>query len=268
MGDSFYMDFWPQWTSDLALQKGAVLISPNYRVMPEATSADIYTDIDDFWVWLHSPALTSLLVKHSTPTEVDLSRILTTGESAGGLIGLYLALAYPAEIRSALVAYPFVDPDSEDFHVPRASPPFGNHIPKSAIEQTMNAAALGTPVSSVTSQDRLVFMLAACEHGHLAGLYARGSENVPRERLYPMAKLEQAGIQIPRGGIAVIQGRQDSVVPLSDVEKWVSQAREVFPAGQISFTVREGEHGFDTGIRYEEAWLLETFQKHVEAWLA
>lgn len=267
MGDALYMDWWPHWVSDLALQKSAVVISPNYRIMPGATSAEIYGDIEDFWTWLHSPALADLLAAHSAPTELDLSRILVAGESAGGLLGIYLALAHPTEIRAATVAYPWTDPGSEYFNAPRAGPVVGQHVPESVVEQTLQSIPHGTTETSVTSQERFAFMLAGCEYGKLAGMYARGSENVPRETLYPMAKLEQPGLQIPRGGIAVIQGRQDSVVPLPDVEKWVKRAREVFPPELIAFVVREGEHAFDVDARYEEQWLQDTFQKPVQAWV-
>lgn len=271
MGDSLFMDFWPHWLSDLALQQGAVIISPNYRLLPEATSAQIYEDIEDFWKWVHSPALAALLANHSTPTKLDLSRILTAGESAGGLLSVYLALAHPEEIRAATAAYPWVDPVSEGFTSPRAEPPFGQHIPESIIPEVMKTLKIGTAESSLISEDRLKFMLAAVEHGQLGSMYAHGSEGVPRERLYPMARLEQPGIKIPRGGIAVIHGRQDSVVPLGDVETFVASAREItrgLPGNEgVTLTVRDGEHGFDAPVRFEEMWILEAFKMAVETWI-
>lgn len=193
MGDSLYMDFWPHWLSDLALQKGAVVISPNYRLMPEATSAEIYNDVDDFWTWLHSSALASLLARHSTPTELDLNRVLAAGDSAGGLLGIYLALAYPAELRAALVAYPWVNPASEYFNAPRTSPPFGQHTLKAVIDRTMSSVAAGTPASSVTSPDRFVYMLAACEHG---AWRSRGLQDLSKQTwINSNARLNNPGIE-------------------------------------------------------------------------
>jgi fermentation-respiration switch protein FrsA (DUF1100 family) len=86
-----------------------------------------------------------------------------------------------------------------------------------------------------------------------------------------MKSLEKPGARIPRGGLAIIHGKQDSVVPASDTEKFVARAREVFkgaPGGdQIALTMREGEHGFDTVVRYEEQWIRDTFKDAVETWL-
>ncbi|KGO69172.1 Alpha/beta hydrolase fold-3 [Penicillium italicum] len=271
MGDSLFMDWWPQWISDLALQKGAVIVSPNYRLLPEATGAEIYTDIEDLWTWLHSAEFVDLLANQSTPTTVDLSRILVSGDSAGGLIGLYLALAHPTEIRSAAVAYPFVDPSSEAFSSPRAKPPFNNLVPESVVQESMKAVVLDTAKSSIITPDSLSFMLATIQHGAITSMYERGSKDVPREVLYPMRRLEQPNFEIPQGGIAVIHGRQDTVVPLGDVEKFIARANEVtkdLPGNEkITLTVQDGEHGFDATTSYKEPWLREAIKSVVDAWL-
>ncbi|KAJ5118856.1 hypothetical protein N7526_010493 [Penicillium atrosanguineum] len=267
-GDSLFMNFWPHWASDLALAHNAIIISPNYRLMPEGTSAQIYEDIEDFWSWLHSPSLVELLAAHSTPTEVDLDRILTAGESAGGLLSVY-----PSPVASN--RHPRRDsrlpkrPD--EFGHPRASPCFGNHIPESVIQAEESAAKIGTAESSITDESRLVYMLAIVEHGTLHGVYERGAEGVPQKVLYPMVKLEEPGLDIPVGGIAVIHGRQDSVVPIGGVERFVERAREVTrgKAGNegVVLTVRDGEHGFDADVRYSEEWLSDTFKFAVDAWV-
>jgi acetyl esterase/lipase len=272
MGDSLYMDWWPHWVSDLALQKNAIIISPNYRLLPEATSANIYTDLDDFWTWLRSPALTTLLSNHKTPTKLDLDRIFVTGESAGGLLSLYLTLAHAEEIRAASSAYPCVALDADSFTKTRANPPFGVDFPESMVEENFKAAVLGTSKSSITSQESLTFMLGAIQHGYVSKYYQRGAEGVTPEVLYPMARLESPGFKIPRGGIAVLHGRQDSVVPLEEVELFVKRANEVLKArsgeeGGVTLTVRDGEHGFDGPVRLEEVWLQDALREAISVWL-
>ncbi|EFY85816.1 hypothetical protein MAC_08128 [Metarhizium acridum CQMa 102] len=54
MGDSLYLPFYPQWLTDLALAHGAIIISPNYRLLPEATTPQIFQDMADFWTYIHS----------------------------------------------------------------------------------------------------------------------------------------------------------------------------------------------------------------------
>ena len=265
------MDFWPHWLSDLALAHNAIIISPNYRLMPEGTSAEIYDDVNSLWTWLHSLSLKTLLSAHSTPTEIDLDRILTAGESAGGLLSVYLALSHPKKIRAATASYPPVDIGSEDYKFPRKNPCFGKHLPKRLIRAEEDAAVTGTAESSILAETRLEYMLAALEHGTLNDLYERGSEGVPKSVLYPMVKLEELGLEIPVGGIAVIQGGQDSVVLADGVKKFVKRASEVTlgKAGNegVVLAVRDGEHGFDLDVRYNEQWLRDTLKFTVDTWL-
>lgn len=272
MGDSLNMEWWPHWVSDLALQKNAIIISPNYRLLPEATSADIYTDMEEFWTWLRSPALANIVANQKTPTKLDLDRIFVTGESAGGLLSLYLTLAHPEEIRAASAAYPSLALNADSFTKTRERAPFDNHVPVSVVEENFKAAVLGTAKSSITSLESLMFTLGAIEHGYLSKYYQRDAEGVPAEVLYPMARLEQSDFKIPRGGIAVLHGRQDSVVPLGDVEKFVERANEVLKArsgeeGGVTLTLRDGEHGFDGPVRFEEDWLQDAMHRAIRVWL-
>ncbi|KAL2831443.1 Alpha/Beta hydrolase protein, partial [Aspergillus cavernicola] len=272
MGDSLFLPFWAQWLSDFALQYGAVIISPNYRLLPQATGQDIYDDVEDFWTWLHSPAAHDLLAAHTTPTELDLTRILTTGDSAGGLLSINLGLAHATEIRATTATFPCIDMKSLDFTTPRANPPFGHHMPESVIQDTI-AASPTTPFSSAATPAHLGYMLATIQHGRLGAWYARDSEGSPREGLlHPMDRLEQPGVEIPQGGITILHGRQDSAVPVHQSERFVARAREVLkgqPVGdRVTLTIRDGDHGFDKDVRYEEAWLQEALKTAVETWLA
>lgn len=131
----------------------------------------------------------------------------------------------------------------------------------------MENVKIGNAESDLVDEDRLKFMLAAVEHGQLGSMYARGIEGVPRERLYPMVKLEKPGVRIPHDGIAVLHGRQDSIVQLADSQTFVERGREVIGNEGARFTVRDGEHGFDCEFRYEESWVKEALRVAVGAWV-
>jgi hypothetical protein len=83
--------------------------------------------------------------------------------------------------------------------------------------------------------------------------------------------LEEPGVGIPVGGIAIIHGQQDSVVPVAGVETFVERAREVTRGMDgnegVLLAIRDGEHGFDAENRYSEEWLRETFKFAVDAWV-
>ncbi|KAJ0413427.1 Alpha/Beta hydrolase protein [Aspergillus carlsbadensis] len=250
MGDSLFADFWPQWLSDLALQHHAVILSPNYRLMPQATGLNIYNNVEDFWAWVRSGAVNDLLAAHSTPSEADLLRILV----------------------AAVATYPSLDVGSVDFSQPQTDLlPFGQNVPKSVVDSYVASLPKDVPVSSAVGEAYLPLMLACVEHGRLPEWYKRDSGS-KQDLLYPARRLEKPDVQIPTGGITIIQGRQDSVVPAHHSEPFVPWAKEVLkgkPGGdKISLVFQEGEHGFDGDIRYDEPWLHEALQMAVRAWLA
>jgi hypothetical protein len=129
------------------------------------------------------------------------------------------------------------------------------------------------PVSSLVGPEYLPVMCAAIQYGQLGDWYVRGSqESVRQNLLYPVRRLEEPDVQVPVGGITIIQGKQDSVVPAHHSAPFVESAKEVLQgkpgAERISLVLRDGENGFDAEVRYEEQWMKEALQTAVEAWLA
>jgi hypothetical protein len=84
-GSSLYEPWFPPWILDLATEHNGIVISPNYRFLPESTGLDIMSDIESAWEWIQAPTgLATLLQTSASPDlEADLERILTTGDSAG-----------------------------------------------------------------------------------------------------------------------------------------------------------------------------------------
>jgi acetyl esterase/lipase len=54
-GAALYPDFIPQWSLDYCRQHNAILVAPDYRLLPESNGVDILDDLDDFWKWLRDP---------------------------------------------------------------------------------------------------------------------------------------------------------------------------------------------------------------------
>ena len=74
--------WFPQWLLDLATLKSSIIVSANYRFLPESSGLDIFEDLDDLWTWLHS-GLQNTLATTSPGVTADLSRMITEGDSAG-----------------------------------------------------------------------------------------------------------------------------------------------------------------------------------------
>ncbi|KAF7167263.1 hypothetical protein CNMCM5623_000625 [Aspergillus felis] len=269
-GDSLLMEWFPSWLLDLAKKHDAVIVSPNHRLLPESTSPEIFSDIEDFWAWLHSSAVTELLATSSAPTQLDLDRILTAGESAGGLLSICVGLAHADEVRATTASYPGVDMASEYFRTPTSSEPFPD-VPASTVADYLARMDRSVIRSSGIPPDRFDLMLAAVYYGGLGQFYEDGAEGSPRELRYPLEWLDRPDVKIPRGGIAIMHGLQDAIVPVEQSEKFVAKAREVIkgkPGGdKIVLTLREGDHGFDKEVPLEEEWLSSHLKEAVEVWL-
>ncbi|PWY96527.1 alpha/beta-hydrolase [Aspergillus sclerotioniger CBS 115572] len=275
-GDSLFMEWFPQYLFDIAKEHNAVIVSPNYRLMPEATSLEFFDDIEDFWVWLHSSTVAELLSSGPTPTELDLSRIITAGESAGGTLSICLALAHPEEIRAGTASYPGLirtapEISPEQTEAPRLSglsPDEANRLVNEAIKR----ANQGEIRSSAMVPYRLDLMLAAIETGRNFELYERGTEKDPRRTLrHPIERLDEPDLKFPRGGLSIRHGLEDNIVPPEISQIFVDKARAVMkgkPGGdKIVLTLQPGGHGFENDTRGDEEWLQENLQSAIEAWL-
>lgn len=62
-----------------------MIISPNYRLLPEAKGVDILQDLNNFWSWLSTGVEQSLASVGLSNIKLDLGQLLVVGESAGEL---------------------------------------------------------------------------------------------------------------------------------------------------------------------------------------
>ncbi|RAK92509.1 alpha/beta-hydrolase [Aspergillus costaricaensis CBS 115574] len=275
-GDALFFEWFPQYLFDIAKQHNAVIVSPNYRLLPEATTLDLFDDIEDFWIWLHSPAASELLSSQPNPTELDLDRIITAGESAGGTLSICHALAHPEEIRAATASFPgFLSAPVEDVSARKDPPRLSGLSLEEAnrvVDEAIRDSEKGVVQSSITPPERLPLMLAIVEVARLYELYERGTEKDPRRALrHPMERLDEPDVKFPRGGISIRHGLEDDILPPEDSQAFVDKARKVMdgkPGGdKIVLALRPGGHGFESETTGDEEWLQENLRFAIEAWL-
>jgi acetyl esterase/lipase len=259
---------------ELAEKHNAVIACANYRMMPESSSVEVLTDIDDWWKWLHSSDSANLLSALPTPIELDLDRIITTGESAGGLLSVYLALTYPDEIRAATAGYPMFNQDGPVVTDQAPAPASIPEIPEATLLNVQKIVSAGNLVSSDQSNSRLALQYSIMGASALFfKSYARDSSTSPihRDRLYQLQRLDQPDTKLPRGGLVILHGAQDPVVPANLSERFVNVAREKLRGKQgadnIVLSIQEGVHGFDNPFGIEEPWLKAALETAVSRWL-
>lgn len=66
-----------------ALDNKLILVSCDYRLLPESSGKGILEDIEDLWSWVHGRLQQALEVMTNGRNTADLQRVLLAGESAG-----------------------------------------------------------------------------------------------------------------------------------------------------------------------------------------
>ncbi|RDL36342.1 uncharacterized protein BP5553_05694 [Venustampulla echinocandica] len=103
VGDRLYEPWWPDWLLEFALSQDAMIVAPDYRLLPEATGADVMDDMDAFWTWFLG-ALPSVAESESWSVRPNVDHIICAGHSAGGIIALHSALERPDAAVKAVVS--------------------------------------------------------------------------------------------------------------------------------------------------------------------
>lgn len=83
MGHALFAPFFAKWVDKLALKNDAVIISPDYRLLPSANGLqDILEDVEDGWQWSKNQ-LPAIMREKFPGIELDFGRIMLVGGSAG-----------------------------------------------------------------------------------------------------------------------------------------------------------------------------------------
>lgn len=99
----------------LATAQNAIIVAPDYRLMPGACGAHILADVEDFWKWFRgrnsSPShdsLASALQSIRPSACPNLERLLIAGDSAGAFLAVYSWLKYAGSLRALYLTYPML----------------------------------------------------------------------------------------------------------------------------------------------------------------
>ncbi|CAG8341584.1 unnamed protein product [Penicillium salamii] len=268
-GSSRYPPWFANWTLDYALLKEAIIVAPDYRLLPEVSGKDILEDMNDFWRWIHSSGFFKIVhdasAGHITP---DVSRLLVVGESAGGYLAMHLALSYPSDIRAVIGAYPILDLKSRFYTEAYSKPILGvPNMSNDILEEhlAMTRATSSPPVvTAADPPDRLKLAFSIFQNGRL--LEFLGSKDPD---LFPMERVENlattGSLRLPP--TFIFHGKQDSAVPFEGSQRFVDLVRETSPASVIRFLGRDGDHGVDFEATLETDWLKDGLDVISGAWL-
>ncbi|KAF7194560.1 putative carboxylesterase M8 [Pseudocercospora fuligena] len=233
-GHRLFAEWFGDWTLNLALQHSAIIISPDYRLMPESKGVDILQDARDFYIWLFNNASQIL----PTGIDVDLAKILVTGESAGGWLALQAGFLIPDRVAAIISHYPMVDMRSPHFTEKYEKQLMDTpQIDPQVLDDYVAKIEPGSIVTSRNPPDGPEFVAIMFQQGSFPKYFGTEKE------LYPLEMLENATSFPPTW---LIHGTKDSMVPVASTEKFASALKKVLPETPMYVTLQEGEeHGFD-----------------------
>lgn len=162
-------------------------MSPDYRLRPEATFAEIVDDIRDFWIWVETQ-LPAALASASPSAELDLDNIALTGESAGGHLAAESALLGMTRnpFRIVIPMYPALDVTGAVEHIKREA----EYRPVAILEDYL-ATSQQNGLSRTRNGVRMDLACSIMQNDRLVDLTG------PNAYLNPLKSLESAGVQPP-----------------------------------------------------------------------
>ncbi|RAR03038.1 alpha/beta-hydrolase [Stemphylium lycopersici] len=268
-GDALYADWISAFFVPLIHRTCSIVVLPNYRLIPEHTGADILQDLADFWTWFHSGGVDAFLSsQHALGADkegssnslisLDYTKILASGDSAGGYMALMSGLTQPrGTIKALLAQYPMTnylraEPADSFFGFP---PP-----PESVIAEHMATVEPGVVVSSATPPARSPLSLALALYGQYLKYF--GDD----EKMWPVGLVGEKESLPPTW---IVHGGADSLVSVEDCRAFVDKCKGL-KDGEVKLVVREGEdHGFDAEVKEDEAeWLKEGLRWVEKKWLS
>ncbi|KAH8726460.1 Alpha/Beta hydrolase protein [Phaeosphaeriaceae sp. PMI808] len=239
---------YPNWTAayyiPLLHAASAILIAPNYRLLPEHTGADIASDLAAFWSWIHASGPTlALRSLHPDVLPLDYARVLVADA-----------------IRAVMATYPMTAALRADKDGVLPDILSGNAVPgPEFIEEHLAGVEEGGVVSSAVPPERVGLSLALSMSGRYLDYF--GDDDM----LWPLRRIEGAR-RVPDTWI--VHGEEDMIVSVKDSREFVERWRKNVVEGEVRLDVRPGDHGFDIDMKAsEQPWLKDGLDWLVEKWL-
>lgn len=282
-----------------AAANNAIIVAPNYRLLPEATGRDILRDVRHFWAWFHGRAPPgvpggsfSAVVKRLLPSfSVNPERLIMSGDSAGAFLAVYSWLrCKTSAIRALYLAYPMLGyynwPTTQQEFVYRGCPATKSWAGTAVNTITAKIQSLERRNLTPTTVKRMP--PDGCAANFKLGFTGSWKQVFQRER-----RDGRTGVQDIPGMVAqmlqngyapgslpqifIHHGHDDPQCPISTTEDfvdtlqrtWYSHCSEIVRFTEVKSIEGKEEvgHGYDHDLDEEnEPWLREILEGISAAW--
>lgn len=252
-GSALYPEWFAQWLLEYALAHSAIIISVNYRLLPESNGLDILEDVSDYWKWMQQD-LQQHLGKFKPGIEADLFKVIVHGASAGGTLAIQSGFLQPDLIKAVVLAYPGMGENRND-----SRPMLGlQTIPKSVLEDHLKSMVPGKIVTAADPPDRLPIALSIVQQNRKTEFF--GTD----DRVYPLKMVEK----VPAAPFTLIlHGEDDTMVPINQSFMFTEAMKRRFGDASVELLIQPGEHGFDNTLSLDTPWLKQGLSRVTTLWL-
>ncbi|KAM4066280.1 alpha/beta hydrolase fold domain-containing protein [Hirsutella rhossiliensis] len=254
--DRMYGPWWPKWSLELALSQNAIVISPDYRLAPEASGSEILADVAAFCNWMHNE-LPLIARRDSWVVYPDITRVASLGESAGGYLAIQLAILSPKKgLRAVIcISAPLHHESNLKHSIPQPRIILGTRPPpprqaEALIRGYMRSSTPGSIRSQGDPTEMWQLVLSIAQQAWLPRLLGLASN----ERLNLTLMLDELECMPP---LWIIHSVQDSVVPVECSTEFVKAVEEKYPNLPVLLSLEQGDHGFDSSLGMAEHWIQE-----------
>lgn len=291
-GAALHVPWLSPWNFVWALRHRAVVVLPDYRLLPEANGAELLDDLEAFWEWVVRDLQAVLDVrwgragvdaaagagtsaaavrenKEGGRVVVDLRRTVMLGESAGGWCAVQSGFMkerlkeWGIDIRGIIAPFPMVDMEDDWFNVPGFAaekkfveyPKYPDSLVEDLLEKIRRAKEEGRRevMSSANPPVREDLMVAAFQQGRYPQFLRGDLKEIPDD-CYPMRRISKVQSYPP---LLILHGLQDGAVPAEHSEHFIEALKKHIPGVQVRLELHDGDHGFDKEFDYQTGWLGE-----------
>ena len=176
------------------------MVSPCYRLIPEATGSQILEDVGSFWCWVRN-SLSGAVSKRWHLLSVDFDRVAAAGPGSGGVLALQSALLWPeTRINIIMGQYCGIYPDNTAFN-PKPPQPLDEY--EEFVNGCLARVKPGTFRVSSPWPEYFDLAKAAIETGRWRDLLREDKALELRDRLRESKELPP---------VWIVQGAQDRLV--------------------------------------------------------
>ncbi|KAF4967991.1 hypothetical protein FSARC_4552 [Fusarium sarcochroum] len=267
-GSSLFPAWFSKWVLDFAEEHNAIIISPNYRLLPEVKGRDIIHDMENFWTWMHSGGLERHLSSvGQSRVKLNLSQNLLVGESAGGYLALQSVLSGFTRPRAIIALYPMVDMKAVHFTQSYQKSIVGvSNYPNEVVDEFLSATSGSAAITEADPPVRLDSAMAVVHNGRYLELLGQEPELFVLERIEERSSSDKTGKPL-FPPLFLLHGEGDSAVPVEGTRKLVEILQRVDPNTRVHVAIQPGDHGFDFKATIQEPWLKEGLDFVSGPWL-